>query len=472
MYNGLWKLYERTYISTGIPNETFTLTNLVSDSSQEKYVAFPFVDVFVKRIVNGQVQWLTFNAIENGLFLNQNQVQALKPTDKVFDLRLDETKTLTIRFGDGVYGQQLQFGDELYIAYLDSNGSDGAIGANVISRQITQGNILYGIAGMSDTLFREIFADQSIVWLDNTGSDAGFYLSNSSASSAPSQEEDVNSIRTNAPKWFKSVGLLRSTEDYENFIWRNYFKNIDSVKVINNWTYLATFFRWLYNLELSTGNSYINNNLKTKYDYIWADSCDFNNIYVFIKYKQTTTITNIDINANITPIKIATSETVFLNPLTKFFIPCANNAAYSISNWDPNLENYIEIQVNENSLVAPEIIQGQVVQVISQFFASENQKIGNTIDMDALTTNIYSIQGVDRIRTIYRSVSPGVSEVIYNGLRFATWTHDIVDGADLELINGVHQLEQFQFPEYLEEDISPRVKVITSSILQITTSEY
>jgi len=475
MYNGVWRLYERTFVSTGDPNETLILNNLISDTDKKKYIAFPYVDVFVKRIVNNATKWYTFEAVETGLFINQTDTRIYKPTDRIFELRLNENKAVTLRFGDGVYGEKLQFGDEIYIAYLESNGPDGSIGAETLDSSSTKGVISYGIAGMTSATFNEIFSDQSVIWL-TTADLNDVYVTNSSASSLATTEESVEEIRNNAPKWFKSVGLLRSSDDIENFIWRNYFKNIDSVKVMNNWAYLASFFRWLYNLELATGNSYITNDLKTRYGYVWADSCDFNNMYLFVQFKETTTVSQNDIHDAIQPLKITTSETVFLDPLLKYFVPCALSppTGYSTSGteWDSNLENYIEILVDENSMVSPEIVQGKVVQVITQFFASENNAIGGTLDFNALTSDITSIDGVKRIRTIYKSIVSGTPEQIINGLRFACWSNVIVAGADLDYITGSYKLEDFQFPKLLETDISPRVRVITDSILGLTNIEY
>jgi len=174
------------------------------------------------------------------------------------------------------------------------------------------------------------------------------------------------------------------------------------------------------------------------------------------------------------PLKVLTSEIIFLKPLTKYFIPCAYNdpnSPYDINNWDPNFENYIEILVDENALIAPEIVKSKVCAVLEQFFDENNQTIGNLIDLNILTSNIFSVEGVKRIRTVYVPTIPGTNRII-NGLRFACWTNSIVEGADLDYITGTHQLELFQFPEYLETNFQNRVKVIVDSAIPATTVEY
>jgi hypothetical protein len=91
---------------------------------------------------------------------------------------------------------------------------------------------------------------------------------------------------------------LVTHSDYEY-----YFKNKNRNLVIdvicqNNWEYISTFYRWLYNLNdngnfvkigkrtSTKQNYYINQNRLMKYDYKWADASDVNNIYLWIKMRN------------------------------------------------------------------------------------------------------------------------------------------------------------------------------------------
>jgi hypothetical protein len=67
-------------------------------------------------------------------------------------------------------------------------------------------------------------------------------------------EEDVDTIRENAPNWFTTGNRLVTKFDYEY-----YLKNtgvgssivgadIVDAKCMNNWEYLASFYKWLYDL--------------------------------------------------------------------------------------------------------------------------------------------------------------------------------------------------------------------------------
>lgn len=58
-------------------------------------------------------------------------------------------------------------------------------------------------------------------------------------------EEGVEDIRNMAPNWFKTGNRLITRSDYEYWVKANQNGVVD-VKCMNNWEYLATFYRWLY----------------------------------------------------------------------------------------------------------------------------------------------------------------------------------------------------------------------------------
>ena len=46
LVNGEWKMYPRVLIASGIPNETFVLNELISNSDENKYVADNFIHIY------------------------------------------------------------------------------------------------------------------------------------------------------------------------------------------------------------------------------------------------------------------------------------------------------------------------------------------------------------------------------------------------------------------------------------------
>ena len=80
--------------------------------------------------------------------------------------------------------------------------------------------------------------------------------SNIRSSSGTAEEETVDEIRHNAPQWFKLGNRLITAADWEYFM-KNVFgkSNVIDVKCQNNWGYISTFYRWLYNVGVEQKNN-------------------------------------------------------------------------------------------------------------------------------------------------------------------------------------------------------------------------
>lgn len=465
MFNGQWKSYDRTFIAEGIPYETFTLSDVVNDADNEQFAAYPYIDVWVKRTTDtGEYDWIKYTATTGGLFMNGTSQTIYGSEDTYFELRLNEYKQYELKFGDGIHGAPLQFGDELYIVYLTSNGQSGELDSGAL---INKTGLKYNVIGLSEDLLEDWY--DTII--DNIADMSAIQISNTGATSTATKEGGVDDIRENAPQWFKSQGRLITKQDFEHFIKSNFYNDVVDVKVMNNWGYISKFYSWLYNIGVVEGNpqKYLNPELKTKYDYFWSDSCDSNNVYIWVRMKNDSIINKQQIESRIEPLKVLTSEPVFVVPMTVKFIPCAYDNSYDISDWDSSNQNFIEIYIDNSVLISAETVRSTVNQLVRDYFNEQNQKIGTLIDFNDLYNQIRGIRGVKRIRTIYKN-----GDVIkkVDGLSFAYWTPDIILGADKTLTNGTIQLEDFQFPELNESSIIDRVKVITDSVYQNTTVEY
>ncbi len=473
LYNGIWKLLPTTFIASGIDFETFTL-NIYSDSDEQKYVAFPFIDVFVKRRINNSISWLKFTPIETGLFLNDiKTLSMLKPTDNVFRLRLNENKSITITFGNNIYGSRLLSGDEIYIAYLEANGPEAKLAPGELSESSTKRYTTYGIVGMDDALFQEIFLDYTQYLSQTEMQD--IYFENILESSDAVLEESVEEIKNNAPLLYKTGGTLKNIYDYENYVKMAYSSNIISVKAMNNFEYVSSLYGWLYNLENKFNVKLITPTIFNRYEYRFADACDFNNIYIFVKSRNDVDISFQEIENKLNDVKLLTSEVVILSPIFKYFVICAYNNNYDIKNFDSDYENYIEVLIDRNILVLPETIKAKVISTISNFFNETNFSIGCTVNISELENQLMSIDGVKRIRTIFQDKNDVSKNVIINGLSFGAFSKSIVDGLDFDYVRSDYLLEKFQFPKYLEdfEILSKRIKIITDvPILTTTTIEF
>lgn len=457
MYNGKWVMYESPFIAEGIPYETLLLNNLFSDSDSNNYTAYPFVHAFIKR---GE-QWMIFKPAPTSLFINTESQRVYDSNEKVFELRLNEYKQVELKFGDGIYAQKLKAGDVVYVAYLRSNGPDGVITAETFDNE----NLVTNIAGFDDNILQEILQleNSNLINDDNFNITTNIVANNYTSSSDPIEEESIEQIKEFAPKAFRAGGRLVTADDYDYFIRSNYLKDIVDVKIMNNWTYLKEFLRWLYmkGLELHyDGGYYLGNSLKFRYGYEYADSCDFNNIYCWMKMKSGFAIPKSEILQRIQSIKSLTGEIVFLDPILINFVPCAYDNIYDINNWDPNNENYIEIELTTTTMESPQRIRNRINNEIINYFSAENQKLGSLIDFDKLHSNLLSIDGISRIRTVFND---GIKIVRVNGLSFCYWSSNIVNGEDKELTQGTIHLENFMFPQLLESTLKDRIRVVTES---------
>lgn len=498
---GTWKLYNKALFAQGIPYEEFVLNNLYSDHTKEKIFAFPHMKIYVKRHyskipgmpVENKYKYYEFLPTVDTLFFNEEEQRVQTSVSQIFELTLNEHKQVKIRFGNGIYGEKLIAGDELVIVYIEAIGRDSNIGPRAIEIDDTIVKRNLKIDRLYSQDFQQILQDVGYtnLTLDEYETKHLYNITNNLASSLPSNEEDVDEIRENAPRHFKTGNRLVTREDFDYFIrsssgWR---KSIADVYVMNNAEYISTFYRWLYNLELrlvrefnEEKKSFITDELRAKYDYYWSDACDFNNVYIFVQYyggpvknKFKETIINA-MNGK----KCLTAEPVLMTPLLKNFVPCAFpifglqnekflDIPYNFYNWDERFENYFEITVDSATTLSPEIIRIKVINSINDYFSVSNQKIGGIINLSELHGFILAIDGVKEVRTVFKAFDPfntkDIKEFVVPGLQFAAWTNDIVDGADLDLISKTHKLENFQFAQ-LQDDMENRVKIITDSTYQ------
>lgn len=453
-YNGRWRLYDRTFMAAGNVNEEFLLDLI---DLEKTYVSHPYVHVYVKR--NNAYYW--FTPVAQGTLFG-NGFSIVSPTDDVFELRINENKRYTIKFGDGIHGSKLEANDEIYIVYLESNGTDGKIGSGIINE--SSDKIKYGIAGLDQSFFNSFLnIDSSTGTIISDGEAQRLYVKNINSSSVPASLETVDSIRKNAPDWFRMNGRLISAQDFKQYVLSTYASDIYDCYVMNNWEYMASFQNWL--------NTYSALTIEIKKnDYMYADSCDFNNVYVWTKFKYA--VDKWSIEQDMIPRKVLTCEPVILDAFDVSFIPCYKNTdsngvnKYLLDNWDPNMENWIEILKDKNSFVPAEKIKKAAIDTIKNYFKAENQYLGTTVDFDALYASLMAINGVKSVKMAYRVTGAADNTTQYfNGISFAVWTKKIINGADLTIVSSNKKLEDFQFP-VLVDDLDTRIKLTYDSIGQ------
>ena len=532
MYNGRWKLYNTIFTASGVENETFVLDGLASDATRDNYVAHNFIDIFVQHY-DGTGEWkfqrdweLDIDGIFSGyssnkakLFNNETIFKSLYPgTYHVYQVYLNEDKTYELKFGNGIVGAKLSPGDKVYVFYLDTNGLDGQIDTLDLpeNAKFVHNPDMFG---MSSQLYSDIFGydiDNSLVKVLTKSENSGLYsivLPNGQTTKAKT-EEGVDEIRDNAPNWFTTGNRLVTKIDYEYYLKNNangisiVGSDIVDVKCMNNWEYLASFYKWLYHLGTSGKHiyysSYLGNGLEPspqryltkenflRYNYLYADSADANNLYLWLK----TTNDNFDpqlgtlyMNQLLDPIKLMTAELVVCKVINVMFDICAAPEEYAIAKYlsqdnqdeqvafDEEGESYIEITLDDNAIYVANSLQKEIYDIIVDGFNINNCSIGQNVSYSKILEKIYSLNGVSRVKTVFRpsNSSFGTTRSV-DGLAFASWSaaNDfILTGDDISVSNTSRQLEPFQFPVFNgAQTLMSRIKIIKKSLSTINTIKF
>jgi hypothetical protein len=80
---------------------------------------------------------------------------------------------------------------------------------------------------------------------------------------------------------------------------------------------------------------------------------------------------------------------------------------------------------------------------------------------------------VKNLKTVFINSEDSTSIKYINGLSFACWTPDIIEGEDINIINSSYTLEPFQFAELAQSaNLVDHIKVITESATRTNQIEY
>ena len=420
LHNGMWKRYQNVLTPNGSDFETFTLPMVRSELDEQKYAttAHVFAVEVVKKMLEGnpsEVDWTrttvnVFHPTNMGLFKglpNMNDTDQIHnflynglggDDCNVFNVELNEIKQLVLKFGDGITTRKLTPGSELYVFYLETQGMDGAVQPSPEKLTFNHGAAMFN---MDQNLYAAIFGA-------NAGDVADVKCNVLSSSTSAMKEEDVEQIRERAPHWFKMNNRLVTKEDYEFFVMNepSISGMFNSVKVMNNWEYVATFYRWLSQLGNTEKHGYdprfyLNPARFTKYGGAsLSDAVDSNNVYIWY-------ITNFgdvsDINYDqmvqrcksmMVDIKDLCHEPVFLpaipirceissvpSELAEKYLK-ANNATTVPYLKDSNDNEYdtswLEVRINDDYSISSYEVVERICSLMTYFFNVKNRQVAFT----------------------------------------------------------------------------------------------
>ena len=558
LYNGVWKLLPQTFIYEGNDWEEITLDGLVSDASVNKFTGHQMVDIYAVQFDdNGEIMGSPelFTPAPMGLFKppttgnffsgtingkedlrkriftnntnpndNTTDLNALinlgnKQNDRVFDLRLNEEKTYTARFGDGVTGAKPPVGSVLYVMYFEA-GSDVPEGVTIGSVSDAQFRNNAGFFGMSEELYNGAVRDPNDdrTKFEINGNQPLYRLSNTTIPTKRKAEESVDEIRDNAPNWFKLAGRLVTQADYEYYISTSPdFPGITKCKCQNNWEYISTFYKWLYETGVkkhNDGTYYLNQNNMSKMGWKVADAADGNNVYIWYKDDTGSVGANSSMSSNsrnkMMPLKDLTHEIVFQPAIQIDFAIAAFEPASIVKDFQERIAiaeqegdtevNYvgeggwfndrpdgqknrysmIEVTMDTTNIYTSPVVKSNIAKIIFNYF--HNSVIGQFINYGDILNEIYAIPGIRNVRTVQYTETDGGTEIhnlnVFNGLSFMTCVHNIsvmnVEDS-LQVGNSGFQLEPFQSAKLAVDDYTvllDQIQLISKSGTMLNAAQY
>jgi hypothetical protein len=301
-------------------------------------------------------------------------------------------------------------------------------------------------------------------------------LTNLHESSDVKDYEDITEIKEHAPSMFRLGNRLITSNDFKTYILNNFSNRIEDVYVCNNNEYCTNFYMWLNKF-----NSF-NSNIRLM-NYEFANACDFNNVYLWLKPIKNRTLLDSDkkiIVKKCDQRKSLTANLVPCNAIETYFMPYmkpSNDKAYEINNHtiDSHFTPPVKILVKKGkTYLSDEKIKNNIVTIITNYFDEKNE-LGATINLSELYQKIMSLGYIDSVKTIYYDTDEvKMEDVSYcEGLSFAKFTTPIINNGDFEHFTQYYTLEKFQYPTLLNSSKLFNLIYITSeNIFSIKNNEF
>jgi hypothetical protein len=459
LYQGSYTEYP-SYFATGAPFETLILT-VVDPNGNNITIDHFNIDVYVKSSLQGSKweKWLSTQS----LFLEKSNATK-------YEIRLNESGRYEIKFGNNITGKQLDVNSEVAVYYIQSNGISGEVGPSLLD-----GRSLFFY---STARFNSIKADTispNLKLITSTES-SNITFKNVDASTKFVERESVESIKTNAPNTFRSQFRLITSEDFINYINKNYSNIIASTQVVNNWDYISGHLKYYFDLGVAKPNiesRVLFNQVK------FADSSNFNNVYVYavpklVKTSSVTTRTNYLNNAqkqlllnDLQDVKLTTAELIVNDPV---YVEVDLGVKSPSETLTPSIgdDTFLVINRSVTSKKDATLLKQLVSETIINYFATTKDNLGLLVSITDLTNQILAIDGITNVttqRTVDEQVytTPGISLLIYN---------PVYPYSDINIFTQNVKLPYFKYP-YLKDALNfiNKVVVVTPSI-QSLIKEY
>ena len=449
LYNGQFVEFP-VFEAIGENNEVATLaaTNL----NDNFYIDNNSIDVYVKPVgLNSAWEKWSRSA---SLYLESGSA-------KKYSVRFNEEERYEIKFGNNVNGKKLNAGDLVQIYYLKSDGLEGQVSKGTLNNQ--------QLYFYNTSTFNEILTDTTTSGTNiiTSAESANVTFTNINSSTLFKEKETVAEIKQNAPNLFNSQYRLVTTDDYKNYISKNFGNWVRSVEVVNNFDYTSIYQKYFFDIGLDRPND----DSRVLFNQInFADACDFNNVYVFAVPNKVLE-TSLDIRTNylsvaqknainilLSDVKSATTELVVTDPV---YMELNLGVTQSATDFDfANIageESYLYVEVDKNSRRDLSSVRNEVASVFLNYFNVDNLNLGQIVSLKDISQLILDIDGVVEFST-RRNTSSGT--LVSNLLQVVVYNPVYVT-SDYNFTEQDIDLQFFQFPYFKDlSTISERIEVI------------
>ena len=450
LYQGEYQEYP-IYTATGEDYETVIVNTGID------LVDHFNIDVYVKSKLTSK--WEFYQKTPN-LFLEDSSA-------KKYEIRLNSNKRYEIKFGNNINGAKLQSGDIVGVYYLASSGDNGIVGPGILNRQQTR------LVNFNTVQYNQIVTDilQDQYRLLTNSEMSYLTFDNSTNSTLPKQAETVEEIRRTAPSNYRSQYRLVTTRDYETYVKTNFTNLLADVKCINNWEYVSGYLKYFYDIGLTDPSKTERALFNQVY---YADSCNFNNLYLLVVPRSGSQ--NLDyllpaqkelINSSLIGVKMATTETVFMDPVYKAI---SLGISSTLTTADPTIDEDIcqlEVIKRPSSRRDSRSITNDIVDIFTNYFSRDELKLGQAIDTRVLTQSILNVDGVETFYTT-RTDDPTIKT---EGLSLFFW-NPLYPESDITVTTNNIPLKYFEYPFFNNlATLANKIKVTAISTV-FETIEY
>jgi hypothetical protein len=431
LYQGIYKEYPE-YTAQGNAGEIITLAN--TNGSIDHFN----IDVYVYETKNNQ--WTQYTEVPS--------LYTQRSYSRTYEKRLNPNNDYEITFGDGTNGRQLVAGERVVIFYLESNKERGVVGPGLLQ---TAGKVAY-----TSLTYKPIVNSLNVENFNYITTEQF----NVVGSTLTQDIEDTESIRKNAPGVFKSQYRLVTKDDYESFIRTNFAGFITDVQVMSNWDYVGKYLKYFNDIMIKPTE--FRQILLNQVQY--ADSCNFNNIYVCAlpKLSPKSTLKYLlpaqkeAILSNLNSVKTLTTEVVFMDPIYKA-------VSFGVkTNTDPVIEDKDLCRLQLIKSVSSKRDSNSILKdadvLFKDFFNPSNIRLGQMLSHEQLLNKLLSIDGVLRVRTTRID-----SNEAYEGLSMLVW-NPVYPELDKQIIVNNLQLRPYEYMYFSElSKASSKLEVVSES---------